>query len=184
MGCSDEELVRRWQSGDEAAFEDLVRRWEQPIGRLLSRLISPPELAQDLCQEVFLRVYQAGWRFRGDSSFSTWLYRIAVNVARDAARRRRPEPMPAGLPEPVDASNGAEQLCCQKELAAAVTQALARLPEPLREVLVLRHYQGLNYESMARVTGTPASTLKSRFAAALSRLRIHLQSFEDHEAQP
>src|SRR5947207_71123 len=96
---TDAELMRRWQRGDLAAFEALVRRWQQPLGRFLSRLIDQPELAHDLCQEVFLRVYQAGSGYRESGAFATWLYRIALNVARDARRRRR------HLPEPLDQSD-------------------------------------------------------------------------------
>src|SRR5438132_9166499 len=90
----DAELMRRWQQGEAAAFEALVRRWEHPLGRFLSRLVVRPELVQDLCQEVFLRVYQAGPGYRETGAFSTWVYRIALNAARDAGRRRRHAPQP------------------------------------------------------------------------------------------
>jgi RNA polymerase sigma-70 factor (ECF subfamily) len=170
----DAELVARWRQGEPAAFEALLRRWQQPVARFLTRLLGQPDPAADLCQEVFLRVFLAGPRYREQGAFSTWLYRIALNVARDAGRRARlpleplPEPGPAAGATPVD-------VCERRELAQAVTQALAELPEALREVLVLRHYEDMNFEEMARVLGTPASTLKSRFATALTRLRMSLQ---------
>src|SRR6516164_513216 len=99
----DAELVRRWQRGDTTAFEALVRRWQAPMARFLARLAHRPELVQDLSQEVFLRLYRAGPRYREAGAFSTWLYRIAVNVARDAGRRRRHEPLPLNDHEPAAA---------------------------------------------------------------------------------
>jgi RNA polymerase sigma-70 factor (ECF subfamily) len=175
MGRDDPDLVQRWQEGDEDAFAALVRRWQAPVARFLSRLVGRPDAVPDLCQEVFLRVYLARARYRPTGAFSTWLYRIALNIGRDALRRHRPlaQPLPAGGPPAAD--EPAETRCEQQELAGAVDDALAELPPPLREVLVLRHYEGLGFEEIARLLGAPASTLKSRFAAALGRLRVHLQ---------
>ena len=172
MEPTDAELMGRWQRGDTLSFETLVRRWQGPMARLLARLAGPSGVP-DLCQEVFLRVYQAGPRYREEGAFATWLYRIALNVARDAGRRRRRLPGPLENHEPLDPSTPADKVCRQEEVLL-LTQALAELPEPLREVLVLRHYEGLHFEQIARLTGTPASTLKSRFAAALARLRVRL----------
>jgi RNA polymerase sigma-70 factor (ECF subfamily) len=172
MEPSDGDLMSRWQRGDTLAFEVLVRRWQGRVARVLARLAGP-SAAADLCQEVFLRVYQAGRRYREEGAFSTWIYRIVLNVARDAARRRR-DVLPLDNHEPVVHEAPAEALC-RKETAELIAQALAELPESLREVLVLRHYEGLNFEQMARLTGAPASTLKSRFATALQRLRFRLK---------
>jgi RNA polymerase sigma-70 factor (ECF subfamily) len=185
MGHHDTELIQRWQSGDAVAFEELVRRWQQPIARFLARQVGQPELVPDLCQEVFLRMYRAGPRYRHAGVFSSWLYRIALNVARDAGKRRRAT-LPLPDPEPAAAGLSAHTRCERKETAAAVERALAELPPPLREVLVLRHYEGMNFEQMARLLGTPASTLKSRFAVALNRLRIRLeqQGWNHQEIEP
>src|SRR5205085_8736891 len=98
--------------------------------------------------------------------------RITLNVARDAGRRRRHEPGPLEGHEPMDRQAPADAVCQQQEFARALADALAELPQPLREVLVLHHYEELNFEQIARLTGTPTSTLKSRFASALGRLRI------------
>ncbi len=181
MGHPDAELMRRWQRGDTAAFAALVERWQQPVARFLLRLVSRPDRTADLCQEVFLRVLQAGPRYRESGQFSTWLFQIALNVARDAARRLRhtPGPLPEGdlLPggsHPPLAGEPADELCERRELARAVACAVAELPPPLREVLALRHDRGMSFEAMSRLLGTPASTLKSRFAAALHRLRDRL----------
>lgn len=168
--------MRRWQAGDPSAFADLVARWQQPVAGFLARLAGPDRVA-DLCQEVFLRVLQNGNRYRETGHFSTWLFQIALNVARDAGRRRqssRHTPCAAPGTRSVPVSLSPDVLSERQELARAVEVALAELPRPLREVLALRHEQELNFEEMARVLGTPASTLKSRFAAALSRLRRRL----------
>src|SRR5438132_3319353 len=146
MGQLDAELIRRWQEGDPSAFESLVRRWQHPVGRFLARLVGPGELVQDLCQEVFLRLYLAGPRYRESGAFSTWLYRIALNAARDAGRRRRHDPQPLCDHEPADDGSLAETLCEQQELTRAVSAAVAALPPPLREVLVLRHYEAMSFE--------------------------------------
>ncbi len=170
----DAELVARWQRGDAAAFEEIVRRWQQPMARFLFRFTGDPGQVSDLCQEVFLRVLAGRQRYRDNGRFTSWLYRIALNVARDAHRRRRPVLHDA--PEPADSNGDAEEVARRRELARAVAGAVAALPEPLRVVLVLRHDEKMSFEEIARLTGTPASTLKSRFAAALARLRDRLEA--------
>jgi len=172
MEPSEAELMRHWQDGDAASFEEIVRRWQGRVGRLLGRLAGPAA-APDLCQEVFLRLYVAGPRYREEGAFATWIYRIALNVARDAGRRRH-DCLTLGNHEPLDHVAPHEALC-RREAIELVTCALAHLPEALREVLVLRHYQEMSFEEIARLTGTPASTLKSRFAVALTRLRVRLR---------
>jgi RNA polymerase sigma-70 factor (ECF subfamily) len=174
MDRSDAELIANWQRGEADAFTLLVHRWQQPVARFLTHLLGRGAQVPDLCQEVFLRLYHALPRYREGGTFSTWLYRIALNVARDAGRRRSREPValangewPAKAPSP-------DAVCERQELARLVARAVAELPEPLRLVLVLRHYQELNFEEIARLTATPASTLKSRFTAALARLRDRL----------
>jgi RNA polymerase sigma-70 factor (ECF subfamily) len=180
MAQQDAQLIRRWQGGDRSAFEELVRRWQAPISRCLARLVGRPELVQDLCQEVFLRLYQAGPRYREQGTFATWIYRIALNVARDACRRSRHAPQALGDHEPVANGVPAETHCEQQELTRAVSDAIADLTPPLREVLVLRHYEDMNFEDMARLLKTPASTLKSRFSVALCRLRERLRRLDYH----
>jgi RNA polymerase sigma-70 factor (ECF subfamily) len=177
MGLTDADLMRSWQQGDSLAFEALVRRWQQPMARLFQRMIGRTDLVPDLCQEVFLKVYDARLRYREQGTFATWLYRIALNVARDAGRRRRRDPVPLENHEPTDPQGAADVQCQQHEGAQLMMQAMTELPDSLREVLVLHHYEGLNFEEIARLTQTPASTLKSRFAAALGRLRTRLQEW-------
>jgi len=170
----DAELMASWQRGDATAFEALVRRWQQPVARFLYRFAGRAGPVHDLCQEVFLRVYSSPDSYRETGHFAAWLYRLALNVARDAARRRPPPASLAEGQEPADPAAPAEALCQQHELAELVARAVAELPEPLRLVLALHHDEGLNFEEISRLTGTPASTLKSRFAAALRRLRDRL----------
>jgi RNA polymerase sigma-70 factor, ECF subfamily len=167
----DADLIRRWQQGDAEAFGVVVRRWQRPVGRFLARLVGPGAGVADLTQEVFLRAHRAIGRYRESGTFSTWLYRIALNLARDAGRkaRRAPAPLPAEV-----AAGPASEPWEKRELADAVSVALAELPAPLREVLVLRHYEDMRFEEMARLFGVPASTLKSRFAVALRRMRERL----------
>src|SRR3954463_8114982 len=96
MGQPDAELVRRWQGGDAAAFEALVRRWQEPVARFLTRLVGPHGPVADLCQDVFLRAYLAGPRYRDNGSFSPGLFQTPLTAARDRGRRhpRRPQPLP------------------------------------------------------------------------------------------
>jgi RNA polymerase sigma-70 factor, ECF subfamily len=175
MGHPDGELMCRWRRGDAAAAAELVERWQQPLARFLLRFVGRPDRVQDLCQDVFLRVLHAAPRYRDDGRFSTWLFQIALNVARDAARRSRvrsESPLCGDEPRGTGASPLAD--VCDRELAKAVACAFAELAPPQREVMSLRHDAGMSFEDMARVLKTPASTLKSRFAAALYRLRARL----------
>jgi RNA polymerase sigma-70 factor (ECF subfamily) len=177
MNESDLELLRKWQGGDAAAFEGLVRRWQGPVGRFVFHMTGRSEGVDDLSQEVFLRVYLAGQRFRPQAAFSTWLYRIALNLVRDAARRKTSASL-AEQPERPDPQSGPEQAYLQQERGEIVAKAVAELPADLRTVVVLRHYESMNFEEIGRVTGTPASTLKSRFATAMAKLRKRLGRLE------
>jgi RNA polymerase sigma-70 factor (ECF subfamily) len=175
MDAEDADLVGRWQRGDPIAFEALVRRWQGPIARFLHRFTGRHDWVRDLSQEVFLRVYQARERYRDNGAFSSWLYRIAINVAQDTARKNRRQAV--SLPDKrKDDSPPADVVCQQRELANKVARAITELPEGQRLVLVLRHYEQMSFESIGRLTGVPASTLKSRFAAALARLRSRLEA--------
>jgi RNA polymerase sigma-70 factor (ECF subfamily) len=168
------DLLEAWQRGEPAAFAALVRRWQAPMARFLAGMVGQPELVQDLCQEVFLRVFLARARYRDSGAFSSWLYRIACNVARDACRRRRPQPRPLSNHEPTAPAAGPEACCEQRELAQEIARALAELPLPQREVVVLRHFEGMQFKDIAVVLGTPASTLRSRFEVGMGRLRTRL----------
>jgi RNA polymerase sigma-70 factor (ECF subfamily) len=173
-----------WRSGDAAAFEDLVRRWQQPVARFLYHFLGRDELVADLCQEVFLRVYEHRARYQETGAFAPWLYRIALNVARDAQRRRRPRPRCLGDVEPMAAGPSPSAACEQAERGRLVARMVAELPEPLRLVVVLRHYEEMSFEQIARLLETPASTLKSRFSTALQRLRERLRPWCEDFTEP
>jgi RNA polymerase sigma-70 factor (ECF subfamily) len=168
-----DETSAGWQSGDAAAFARLVDRWQRRVARFLARLVNDADSVQDLCQEVFLRVYLNRSRYREQGTFSTWLFQIALNVARDANRKRMTRTVASPDIEPQAPPTPAE--CEQEEMIRMLEEGLARLPAPLREVLVLRHYENMKFEDMSRLLKVPASTLKSRFAVALERLRLHLK---------
>jgi RNA polymerase sigma-70 factor (ECF subfamily) len=173
-----------WRNGNAAAFEALVRRWQQPVARLLFHLVGRQELVADLCQEVFLRVYQNRTRYRETGSFAGWLHRIALNVARDANRRQRKEPRHLDDVEAAAGDPSPEAICEQAERGRLVARSIAELPESLRLVLVLRHYEEMTFEEVARLLGEPASTIKSRFSAALQRLRQQLRPLDDNPPEP
>jgi RNA polymerase sigma-70 factor (ECF subfamily) len=162
-----------WQADDAAAFARLVDRWQWRVARFLARLVGNADNVQDLCQEVFLRVYLARARYREEGTFSTWLFQVALNVARDAGRKRVVPAMVSSKQESQAPSAEAEYE--HEEMFRTLDEAVAGLPAPLREVLVLRHYEGMKFEDIGRMLHVPASTLKSRFAVALERLRQELK---------
>lgn len=170
----DAGLIARWQRGDRAAFEQLVRVWHPRVARFLARLTGCPELARDLSQEVFLRVYLAVGKYRESGHFSTWLFQVALNQFRDAARKLARRPSVALTDNEVLVEVPLTGSLEDRERVAVIAEALAELSPSLREVVVLRHYEDLNFEAMARLLGTPASTLKSRFAVAMNLLRDRL----------
>jgi RNA polymerase sigma-70 factor (ECF subfamily) len=171
---TDHELMRLTAEGDGEAFAVLVRRWERRVIRVLAPLTQSAEDAEDLRQEAFLRVLTASERYRPCGEFSTWLFRIVLNLARDHARRRKRRP-PLKWGDPPDEHAGPTAVdASRRELAEAVAASLDALPEELREIVVLKHYAQMSFAEMAEVLETPASTLKSRMAAALGRLRAEL----------
>lgn len=172
MSDADSEIVGRWIRGEEAAFAGIVRRWEHPLARFLGRLVDANQVP-DLLQETFLRVHRARVRYSENGHFSTWLFQIALNVARDSSRRRAPPE--CLMAEPIAAAPSAAQSLEEREEIESLARAVAELPDELREVLALRHDAGLSFEEMARRLKVPASTLKSRFAAALRKLRDRLR---------
>src|SRR5262245_13718257 len=114
----DADLIARWQRGEAAAFDALVRHWQQPMARFLFRLTGDAAVVPDLCQEVFLRVHAGRAGYHDNGRFASWLYRIALNVARDAARRRWP--LVQADAEPVDPEGDAEQRAARREVACVV----------------------------------------------------------------
>src|SRR5439155_3919693 len=127
MGNDETDLLPGWQSGDPVAFSALVRQWQRPIARFLFHLVGQKELVQDLCQEVFLRVFLAAPRYRETGQFSAWLHRIALNVVRDHSRSRGRELKLYQDAAPLADSPGPDTCCEQQELAQLISQAVADL---------------------------------------------------------
>jgi RNA polymerase sigma-70 factor (ECF subfamily) len=182
MTCTDEELVARSNGGDPDSFNELIRRWERPIYALAYRQIGREEDARDVCQETFLRAYRALKGFRGQAKFSSWLYRIAINLCRDWMRRERRTPV-MQAPEDVDlmdlaAARGPvesiEDRIARNDLSRAVERAMAFLPEEQRAAIVLKEYHGLTFQEIADLIGCPLSTVKTRLYQGLTVLRREL----------
>jgi RNA polymerase sigma-70 factor (ECF subfamily) len=182
MTWTDEELVARSIGGDADSFNELVLRWERPIYALAYRTIGREEEARDVCQETFLRAFRALPGFRGQARFSSWLYRIALNLCRDWVRRERRNNT-VQVPEGVDLMEAAaaaepsesiEELVARRELGRAIERLMARLPEEQRTVIILKEYHGLTFQEIADLVGCPLSTVKTRLYQGLSVLRREL----------
>ena len=164
------------------SFNQLVMRWERPIYALAYRTIGREEDARDVCQETFLRAFRALKGFKGQAKFSSWLYRIALNLCRDWVRRERRQPI-AQAPEGVDLielasestpAESIEDLVARQEISQAVAKAMALLPEEQRTAIVLKEYHGLTFQEIADLVGCPLSTVKTRLYQGLTVLRREL----------
>jgi RNA polymerase sigma-70 factor (ECF subfamily) len=184
VSWTDEELVARAQRGDADSFNRLVLRWERPVYALAYRVLGRPEDARDVCQEAFLRAFRALPRFKGEAKFSSWLYRIALNLCHDWMRRQRRAPV-SQMPEGVDQgelaaeqgpSESVETLVARRELSAVVEAAMARLPEEQRTAIVLKEYHGMTFQEIADLQGCPLSTVKTRLYQGLAVLRRQLET--------
>ena len=182
MTWTDEELVARTIGGDPDGFNELVQRWERPIYALAYRQLRREEDARDVCQEAFLRAYRALPGFRGQAKFSSWLYRIALNLCRDWMRRERRAPL-VQAPDDVDlldlaAANGPsesiEERVARADLSRAVERAMALLPDEQRTAILLKEYEGLTFQEIADLIGCPLSTVKTRLYQGLIVLRREL----------
>jgi RNA polymerase sigma-70 factor (ECF subfamily) len=182
MTGTDEELVARSISGDADSFNELILRWERPIYALAYRTIGREDEAQDVCQETFLRAFRALPRFRGQAKFSSWLYRIALNLCRDWMRRQRRTPV-VQAPEDIDLmdlaaasepSESIEDLVARQHQVRAVQRAMAVLPDEQRAAIILKEYHGLTFQEIADLVGCPLSTVKTRLYQGLVVLRREL----------
>ena len=173
---SDKKLVKRVQKGDKGAFDLLVLKYQHKIVNLVMRYVRDPELAQDITQEAFIKAYRALPRFRGDSAFYTWMYRIAVNTAKNhlAAQRRRPMDVELDLQDPeqydlhakLKETDTPEGVTLSNELKESVELAIAALPEDLRTAIILRELEGMSYEEIAQTMECPVGTVRSRIFRA------------------
>jgi len=184
MTLTDEELVARSVSGDADSFNELILRWERPIYALAYRVIGRQEDARDVCQEAFLRAFRALPAFKGQAKFSSWLYRITLNLCRDWIRRQRRAPvqqMPEGV-DPVEMvgergpAESIEALVARRELSAVIAEGMALLPEEQRTAIILKEYHGMTFQEIADLQGCPLSTVKTRLYQGLTVLRRYLES--------
>ena len=178
----DRELVARVQRGDQRAFGLLVEKYQRKLARLLQRLIRDPAEVEDVTQEAFIRAYRALPTFRGDSAFYTWLYRIAVNTAKNhlmAMGRRAMTGVEADAAldegEQLQDINTPESVLMSKEIAVTVNAAIEELPEELREAIRLRELDGMSYEEIAKAMDCPIGTVRSRIFRAREAIAVRLR---------
>jgi RNA polymerase sigma-70 factor (ECF subfamily) len=182
MTWTDEELVARSKTGDTESFNQLVKRWERPIFALAYRTLGREEDARDVTQETFLRAFRALGGFKGDAKFSSWLYRIALNLCRDWMRKDRRAPL-IQIPEGVEVeqlaadrqpTESVEDLAARAELSRGVAAAMEELPPEQRQAIILKEYHGLTFQEIADLMRCPLSTVKTRVYQGLSTLRKQL----------
>lgn len=182
---SDADLVRLCQKGQQAAFTELVERYEKKVYNLAYRMLGDGEDARDLAQEAFLKAYHALPDFRGDSTFSTWLYRITTNLCLDVLRRRKNN-IAFSLDEPLQTEKGAlarqlpvegegpEGIVERREFQQFMQRLISTLPPEQRLVLVMREFQDLTYEEIAAALQCSLGTVKSRLSRARNALKEKL----------
>jgi RNA polymerase sigma-70 factor (ECF subfamily) len=166
----DRQAIAACQQGEREAFDRLVERYQRDVYRLCYRYVNNHQDANDMAQDVFLKAYRAIGRFRGDSSFSTWLYRIAVNTCLNfrAARRLPQDELSDQI---ADGGASAAERLHAAERSAEVRRAVARLPEKQRATLILKIYQDLTHEEVAGILGSSVGTVKANLFHALANLR-------------
>ncbi len=173
---SDAVLVARVQKGDKKAFDILVRKYQHKLAKLISRYIQDPSEVMDVSQEAFIKAYRALPKFRGDSAFYTWLYRIAINTAKNhlVAKGRRPQSVDIDADEgqrfetiPKLRDNATpERLILRDEIGRVIFQTIEELPDDLRTAITLRELDGLSYEEIAEAMDCPIGTVRSRIFRA------------------
>jgi RNA polymerase sigma-70 factor, ECF subfamily len=186
---SDQLLVERVQQGDKAAFDILVGKYQHKIIKLVGRYVRDQDEAQDVAQDAFIKAYRALASFRGDSAFYTWLYRIAINTAKNqlASNKRRAEDFDLDLQDPdqyemhgrLRDGDTPEGLALTEEIRETVNQAIEALPEDLRTAIVLREIEGLSYEEIAGAMECPVGTVRSRIFRAREAIDKRLKPLLD-----
>jgi RNA polymerase sigma-70 factor (ECF subfamily) len=188
---SDLDLVKRVQKGDKKAFDPLVIKYQQRIANLVSRFIRDPDEVLDVTQEAFIKAYRALPNFRGDSQFYTWLYRVAINTAKNhlAALSRRPPrgDIEAEIAEQMDMGarlkeqETPERLAEEADLKAVILEAVDQLPEELKTALTLREIDGLSYDEIAEAMDCPIGTVRSRIFRAREAVDKAIKPLMGHD---
>ncbi|MFO1428300.1 MAG: RNA polymerase sigma factor RpoE [Steroidobacteraceae bacterium] len=187
---SDLSLVQRVQRGDKGAFDALVLKYQHRVVKLVMRYVRSPAEAEDIAQEAFIKAYRALPQFRGDSAFYTWLYRIAINTAKNAVASRERSPIEYDLDsdDPGEAwdlqgrmkdTATPEALAMTEEIRQTVNAAIEALPEDLRTAIVLRELEGLSYEEIAAAMDCPVGTVRSRIFRAREAIDARLREVFD-----
>lgn len=187
---TDRDLVQQVQKGNKRAFDLLVIKYQRRVMRLLARMISDPAEVEDVAQETFIKAYRALPQFRGDSNFYTWLYRIAINSARNwqAARARRPmlaneyeneEGETFSSLDTLTDINTPESVLVSRQVANTVRQAIDELAPELRTAIVLREIEGLSYEEIAKAMDCPIGTVRSRIFRARETIAEQLKKVRE-----
>lgn len=177
MEGHEEKLISRAAAGDGAAFSELMTIHEKRMYAVALRMCANREDAQDCLQDAMLRVYRSIGGFKGQSSFSTWVYRITMNTCLDELRRRKTrsaaslDNMLEGGWAPTDGGNGPEKQAVASEQRRVLNSAIAELPEDMRSAIVLRDVQGFSYEEIADMLGVNIGTIKSRISRGREKLR-------------
>ena len=172
----DRELVLRVQQGDKTAYDLLVIKYQHRIIQLVNRYVKDPSEAQDVAQEAFIKAYRALGNFRGDSAFYTWLYRIAINTAKNylVSRSRRYTDYQIDVQDAEQVENASqlkgmdtpENLLMNDEVVNVIKSAIERLPEEMKTAIMLREFEGLSYEEIAQAMECPVGTVRSRIFRA------------------
>ena len=188
--AADEELIYQFQQGDTNAFTELVKRYKDPLFNYVSRMLKDSVFAEDIVQETFVRVYKNKDRYQQIAKFSTWIYTIAINLAKTEIRRQSlrrffsfsstsDDGKTFELPDPrVNLEKGAEDTI----LGDQIMESIEKLPKVFKEVVILRDIQELSYEEISRMVGVPLGTVKSRVNRGRSRLQKILKNMHalDH----
>ncbi|WP_370981495.1 RNA polymerase sigma factor RpoE [Agaribacterium sp. ZY112] len=185
--ASDKDLVAKVQQGDKRAFDLLVLKYQHKVLSIVGRYVSDASEAHDVAQEAFIKAYRAIGNFRGDSAFYTWIYRIAINTAKNylVSRGRRPPASDVDAGEAEAYSGGdvlhdnasPEQQIARDQLEQAVFTAIKALPEELRAAVSLRELDGLSYEEIADVMSCPVGTVRSRIFRARDAIEKHIAEY-------
>ena len=186
----DEDLVLRVQRGDKSAFDFLVIKYQHRIIQLVNRYVKDPSEAQDVAQEAFIKAYRALGNFRGDSAFYTWLYRIAINTAKNylVSRSRRNSDYQVDIQD-AEVFENAPQLqgmetperhLLNQEIVDTIQEAIDKLPEDMRTAIMLREFEGMSYEEIAETMDCPVGTVRSRIFRAREAIDNKLNPLLEH----